>query len=90
MAQISQEIDLTGGRQKQVDRAIARAFAREPGRGKCRAHIDDTGTWLVFYHYTHRLLVWELARRRAIDTWWERTTDLRILRAAIANLRLRM
>tara|TARA_B110000046_G_scaffold93095_2_gene101102 strand:+ start:7771 stop:8013 length:243 start_codon:yes stop_codon:yes gene_type:complete len=76
---------MMGERQKQVDEAIERALTGKSGKGKCRAVVVD-GLWLVLYHYHHRLLVWELMRGVPIDTWWERDTDRRILRAALANL----
>jgi len=47
----------------------------------------ESGLWLVFWHYHHRLVVWDLMRGCAVDTLWERATDLRILKSAIASLR---
>tara|TARA_Y100000389_G_scaffold201265_4_gene243546 strand:- start:15420 stop:15710 length:291 start_codon:yes stop_codon:yes gene_type:complete len=73
-------------RQKQVDRAIERAFKRLPPKGKCCAKLSIDGMHLSFHHYQHTLLYYDLARGQPIMTWSELPTDRRILRAALANL----
>ena len=76
-------------RQKQVDAAIERAFKRQKHKGKCRAVLTGDGIYMTFYHYQHTLLVYDLARGKAVMTWSEKPTDRRILRAALANLEAR-
>lgn len=76
-------------RQKQVDEAIDRGMRNKKPVGKCRVALSKDGIHLTFYHYTHTLLVYDLARGRALMTWSEKPTDRRILRAALANLEAR-
>lgn len=73
-------------RQKQVDEAIRRGLSRKPPAGKCRAVLSSDRVYLTFYHYQHTLLVYDLARGKALMTWSEKPTDRRVLRAALANL----
>ena len=73
-----------GDRQVQVDRALTRAFKGKPPTGKCRASVRDG--FLMFCHYQHLVLIWDLGKGEARYTWWERLTDLRILKACLANL----
>ena len=60
-----------------------------PPKGKCRAALTSDNIHLTFYHYQHTLLVYDLARGKALMTWAEKPTDRRILRAALANLQAR-
>ena len=69
---------------KQVDQAIHRAFEGKTPIGKCRAIVQNGE--LVFYHYHHVLLKYDLVARRPTFQWHERPTDLRILNAALATL----
>jgi hypothetical protein len=57
-----------------------------PHKGKCRAALTGDNVYMTFYHYHHTLLVYDLARGKAVMTWAEKPTDRRILRAALANL----
>ena len=74
-----------GDRQVQVDRALERAFKGKPPVGKCRASVS--GNHLMFCHYHHLVLIWDLGEGEPRYTWWERVTDLRVLKACLANLR---
>ena len=71
-------------RQKQVDRALARARLGQPPSGKCAA--VRCGNRIVFWHYQHCLLVYD-ERTGAIEhRWHQKPTDLRILLAVQAAL----
>ena len=82
-------------RQKQVDDAIARAFAGRPPSGKVRAaiisHGPDGGRALRLMHYQHELLLWRLPTpggepAAVLRSWHEKPTDKRILNAALEAL----
>ena len=76
-------------RQKQVDKAVERAFAgKAPSGGKCAARVE--GSCFTFHHYAHEVLAYDLKREEVIRQWWEKPTDRRILRAALAALRDRV
>lgn len=76
-----------GQRQKQVDQALTRALEGRPPRGKCTALIANGQ--LLFYHYHHLLLAYDLSTRSVTYRWHVRPTDLRVLLAVRASPLLR-
>ena len=82
----------SGGRQKQVDVAVERAFAGKKSKSKkvkkCEGQIE--GSTFSFFHWGHKVLVYDLAKEQVVSQWWEKPTDKRIMRAALAALRDRV
>ena len=74
---------------KQVEEALARAFAGRPPAGKCRAQVAPRGRYVAFWHYHHLLLVYDLELRVSLHAWHETPTARRILAAALRALAAR-
>lgn len=80
-------------RQQQVDDALARAFDGRKPSGKVSARLD--GDLVVVWHYTYRILTYDLRRNEPVDWAFDpagdlpagwKPTDRRILAAALETL----
>ncbi len=75
---------LSKHKQVQVELAFRRAKLNRPPKGKVRVVVRSG--FVTVFHYHHTILVWDLARHKALLTWAEKPTDRRILNAALAHL----
>ena len=76
-------------RQKQVDKALNRAFRGALPSGKCRAVVAARGREVQLYHYEHLLLVYDMQHGVSRFRCYERPTDKRVLLAAEETLQER-